>query len=128
MYGSSGEAVTDFNSLLKYTDITPAMVADTAANAWWMTAILQLNGIVKGYADFTMRPTSNLSMGELAKVTSLSTRFIQTYNENRIPWYADILDRYASVGIIFNGDAIARRGDAVKLIYDTLKIKEGASS
>jgi hypothetical protein len=126
LYGSANRPAGNFSSLLRFTDISPQKISDPS-NAWWMTAILQLDGIVKGYTDGTLRPTQNITMAELAKVTSLSTGFISFFDEGRDPWYADIVDAYRMEGINFSGNVTARRGDAVKLIYDTLMIRSGGT-
>ena len=121
LYGSADDRVGDYRELLRFRDVTPAMISNRN-NEWWMDSILQLDGIVKGYADGSLRPTQKITMAELAKVTALSTGFISFYDEGRNPWYADIVDAYRYEGINFSGNAMARRGDAVKLIYDTLML------
>lgn len=119
LYDRIGYRYGSYQDLLRYSDITPKMISEQS-NFWWMDSVLALDKIVKGYTDGTLRPNQNISMAELAKVTALSTNVISYYNDNRTPWYADIVDAYRTHGIYFDPRTAAKRGDAVKLIYDTI--------
>lgn len=119
-------AFTGVSSLLMFNDITEQIARDPN-NQFWVTpaGVLLSNNIISGFReDNTLRPGAQLRMSELAKITALSTNFIGYYDDNRSPWYSEIMEIYNMNGISFNPEAIATRRDAVMLIYDTLQLSE----
>ena len=109
------------NYIDRFTDISTEM-KNGDENIWWIEAVNSLGPILEGYSDGSLKPFKTLTMAELAKITGLSTGFISNYNEFKNPWYTDIVNMYRAENIYFDPRVSVRRGDAVKLIYDTLML------
>lgn len=108
------------NLLAKFEDVS---IKETAqiANHWWMkpTSYLLERGIIKGYADNTIRPNDKVSESEIAKVLAEIKGYKYEAIEGQ-PWYTQVVDLYRQRGYRINPTKAANRQIAADLLHFSL--------
>lgn len=118
--GKSNTSVSNFNSLLKYKDLN-ASIVNQSANSWWLTAVAQLDGIVRGYGDGTLKILGNTTQTEIGKVTAEGLVKGFRNDDTKNPWYTDTVNIFKDNNMTLNPTNSATRRDAVRIMYQGLQ-------
>ena len=118
--GKSNTSVNNFNSLLKFKDLNSALIGQST-NSWWATAVSQLDGIVRGYGDGTLKVLGNTTQTEIGKVTAEGLVKGFKNDDSKNPWYTDTVNIFKNNKMTLSPTNSATRRDAVRIMYQGLQ-------